>query len=174
MPWYRRVWVIVVGAVLIAVLSFGSGFIAGSAASLFDGLFGGPTRGLIDGGPGFRDGVPTGRRRIPADAWGHDVAEWLTRGAPGSRRSRDPGTLPAGSPRLDLRGVVFLGRLGLPRHVGVHAGRICLAERDAQPGVDVRPVLDRALADRLATAAAPDPEGLVEALLAAASSKTSR
>jgi hypothetical protein len=64
-PWYRRVWVIVVGAVVIAVLSFGSGFIAGNAASLFDGLFGGPTRGMIDGGPGFRDGVPPGDGEFP-------------------------------------------------------------------------------------------------------------
>jgi hypothetical protein len=64
-PWYRRVWVIVAGAVLIAVLSFGSGFIAGSAASLFDGLFGGPTRGMIDGGPGFRDGAPPGDGEFP-------------------------------------------------------------------------------------------------------------
>jgi len=64
-PWYRRVWVLVLGAVLIAVLSFGSGFIAGNAASLFDGLFGGPTRGMIDGGPGFRDGVPPGDGEFP-------------------------------------------------------------------------------------------------------------
>jgi hypothetical protein len=63
-PWYRRVWVLVVGAVLIAVLSFGSGFIAGSAASLFDGLLGVPTRGMIDG-PGFRDGVPPGDGELP-------------------------------------------------------------------------------------------------------------
>lgn len=64
-PWYRRVWVLVVGAVLIAVLSFGSGFIAGNAASLFDGLFGGPTRGMIDGGPGFPDGVRPGDGDFP-------------------------------------------------------------------------------------------------------------
>jgi hypothetical protein len=63
-PWYRRVWVLVVGVVLIAVLSFGSGFIAGSTASLFDGLLGLPTRGMFDG-PGFRDGVPPGDGEFP-------------------------------------------------------------------------------------------------------------
>ncbi len=56
--WYRRAWVIVVGAVLIAVLSFGIGFVAGNAASLFDALFGGPGRGAIDERPGFPDGGP--------------------------------------------------------------------------------------------------------------------
>ncbi|KRE23102.1 hypothetical protein [Agromyces sp. Soil535] len=64
-PWYRRVWVLVVGAVLIAVLAFGSGFIAGNAASLFDGLLGVPTRGMIDDGPGFRDGVPPSDGEFP-------------------------------------------------------------------------------------------------------------
>ena len=64
-PWYRRAWVIVVGAVLIAVLSFGIGFGAGNAASLFDGLLGGPGRGELDGGRGFPDGVPPGDGRFP-------------------------------------------------------------------------------------------------------------
>ena len=64
-PWYRRVWVIVVGAVLIAVLSFGIGFVAGNAASLFDGLFGGPGRGAIDERPGFPDGGPRGDGDFP-------------------------------------------------------------------------------------------------------------
>lgn len=64
-PWYRRVWVIVVGAVLIAVLSFGIGFIAGNAASLFDDLFGGPGRGAIDERPGFPDGGPRGDGDFP-------------------------------------------------------------------------------------------------------------
>jgi hypothetical protein len=59
-PWYRRAWVIVVAAVLIAVLSFGIGFIAGNAASLFGGLFGGPGRGAIDERPGFPDDGPRG------------------------------------------------------------------------------------------------------------------
>ena len=64
-PWYRRAWVIVVGAVLIAVLSFGIGFVAGNAASLFDGLFGGPGRGAIDERPGFPDGGPRGDGDFP-------------------------------------------------------------------------------------------------------------
>ena len=64
-PWYRRAWVIVVGAVLIAVLSFGIGFVAGNAASLFDGLFGGPGRGAIDERPGFPDGGPRGDGDVP-------------------------------------------------------------------------------------------------------------
>lgn len=64
-PWYRRAWVLIVGAVLLALLSFGSGFIAGSAVSLFDGLFGGASRGVIDGGPGFPDGVRPGDGQLP-------------------------------------------------------------------------------------------------------------
>ena len=64
-PWYRRAWVIVVGAVLIAGLSFGIGFVAGNAASLFDGLFGGPGRGAIDERPGFPDGGPRGDDDFP-------------------------------------------------------------------------------------------------------------
>ena len=63
-PWYRRAWVLIVGAALVALLCFGSGFIAGSAASLFDGLFGGPDRTTFDG-PGFPDGVPPGDGRFP-------------------------------------------------------------------------------------------------------------
>lgn len=61
-PWYRRVWVLAVGAVLIAVLSFGSGFVAGNVASAFRGLLGGPGTGLVGhgpalpGGPQFGDG----------------------------------------------------------------------------------------------------------------------
>ena len=62
---YRRAWVIVVGAVLIAVLSFGIGFVAGNAASLFDALFGGPGRGAIDERPGFPDGGPRGDGDVP-------------------------------------------------------------------------------------------------------------
>ena len=64
-PWYRTAWVIVVGAVLIAVVSFGIGFVAGNAASLFDGLFGGPGRGAIDERPGFPDGGPRGDGDVP-------------------------------------------------------------------------------------------------------------
>ena len=54
-PWYRRAWVLAVGAVLLALLCFASGFVAGNAASLFDGVFGGPERGVMDGGRGFPD-----------------------------------------------------------------------------------------------------------------------
>ena len=64
-PWYRRAWVLIVGAAILALLSFGGGFIAGSAASLFDGLLGGPDRTTFDGGPGFPDGVPPGDGRFP-------------------------------------------------------------------------------------------------------------
>ena len=64
-PWYRRAWVLIVGAAILALLCFGSGFIAGSAASLFDGLLGGPDRATFDGGPGFPDGVPPGDGRFP-------------------------------------------------------------------------------------------------------------
>ena len=64
-PWYRRVWVLVVAALLIGVLSFGAGFVAGNAASLFDGLLGGPGRGVFDGGRDFPDGVPPGDGRFP-------------------------------------------------------------------------------------------------------------
>lgn len=67
-PWYRRVWVLALGAVLLALLSFAGGFVAGTAAGLFNGVVGvsdgGPTGpGWMDGdrpgGPGFggRDGV---------------------------------------------------------------------------------------------------------------------
>lgn len=64
-PWYRRAWVLAVGAVLLALLSFGSGFVAGTAASLFDGVLGGPGRGVVDGGPGFPDGVRPGDGDFP-------------------------------------------------------------------------------------------------------------
>ena len=64
-PWYRRAWVLAVGAVLLALLSFGAGFVAGNAASLFDGLLGGPGRGELEGGRGFPDGVPPGDGRFP-------------------------------------------------------------------------------------------------------------
>ena len=53
MPWYRRVWVLAVGAVLLALLSFAGGFVAGNAAALFDGVFGVPTG--VPSGPGWMD-----------------------------------------------------------------------------------------------------------------------
>lgn len=62
-PWYRRAWAIAVAAVLLAVLSFGSGFVAGNAASLFDGLIGGPGAGFD--GPRFPDGVRPGDGQLP-------------------------------------------------------------------------------------------------------------
>lgn len=62
-PWYRRAWAIAVAAVLLAVLSFGSGFVAGNAASLFDGLIGGPGTGFD--GPRFPDGVRPGDGQLP-------------------------------------------------------------------------------------------------------------
>jgi hypothetical protein len=63
-PWYRRAWVLAVAAVLIAVLSFGSGFIAGNAASLF-GVFGGPGTVSFDG-RGGPDGLLPGNGDRPA------------------------------------------------------------------------------------------------------------
>lgn len=68
-PWYRRAWVLALGAVLLALLSFAGGFVAGNAAALFNGVVGvsddGPAGpGWMDGdrpgGPGFgdRDGFP--------------------------------------------------------------------------------------------------------------------
>lgn len=53
-PWYRRVWVLAVGAVLLALLSFAGGFVAGNAAALFNGVFGVSTGGPT--GPGWMDG----------------------------------------------------------------------------------------------------------------------
>jgi hypothetical protein len=60
-PWYRRAWVLAVAAVLLAVLSFGSGFIAGNAVSLFRVLSGGPGTTSFQDGPGSFDGrLPDG------------------------------------------------------------------------------------------------------------------
>ena len=61
-PWYRRAWVLAVSAVLIAALSFASGFVAGNATAFFNRL-GGP--GMSVNGPGFPDGVRPGDGRIP-------------------------------------------------------------------------------------------------------------
>lgn len=61
-PWYRRAWVLAVGAVLIAVLSFASGFVAGNATALFNRL-GGP--GTNIDGPRFPDGVRPGDGQLP-------------------------------------------------------------------------------------------------------------
>ncbi|WP_448811483.1 hypothetical protein [Agromyces bauzanensis] len=59
-PWYRRAWVLAVGAVLIAVLSFGSGFVTGNVTSAFRGLFGGPGTGIVEHGPDFPGGPQFG------------------------------------------------------------------------------------------------------------------
>lgn len=61
-PWYRRAWVLAVGAVLIAVLSFASGFVAGNATALFNRL-GGPSTSID--GPRFPDGVRPGDGQLP-------------------------------------------------------------------------------------------------------------
>lgn len=61
-PWYRRAWVLAVSAVLIAALSFASGFVAGNATAFFNRL-GGP--GMSVNGPGFPDGVRPGDGQIP-------------------------------------------------------------------------------------------------------------
>ena len=52
-PWYRHVWVLAVGAVLLALLSFAGGFVAGNAAALFNGVFGVSTG--VPSGPGWMD-----------------------------------------------------------------------------------------------------------------------
>lgn len=76
-PWYRRAWVIPVAAVLVAALSFGSGFIAGNAASLFR-VLGGPGASVFDGGSGAHD-------RLPGDGgWpGAPREQGSTNGEPG-------------------------------------------------------------------------------------------
>ncbi|GAA1958973.1 hypothetical protein [Agromyces allii] len=51
-PWYRRVWVLVSGGVLLVLLSFTGGFAAGSASSLLNGMLGVPSGGDFQGGPG--------------------------------------------------------------------------------------------------------------------------
>lgn len=74
-PWYRHVWVPVVGALALVLLAFSSGFVAGQATSLFgvatvasgdgpawgDGDRGGMP-GWRDGGPGQHDGGLPGQR----------------------------------------------------------------------------------------------------------------
>jgi len=55
LPWYRRLWVLVAGGVLLVLLSFTGGFAAGSASSLLNGILGVPSGS--QGGPGF-DGGP--------------------------------------------------------------------------------------------------------------------
>ena len=62
-PWYRRAWAIAVAVALLAVLSFGSGFVAGNTASVFGGLIGGPGGGFD--GPRFPDGVRPGDGQPP-------------------------------------------------------------------------------------------------------------
>ena len=62
-PWYRHVWVPVVGALVLVLLAFGSGFVAGQATSLFRvatvASGDGPPWGDADErGPGWRDGGP--------------------------------------------------------------------------------------------------------------------
>lgn len=60
-PWYRRAWVLAIAVALLAVLSFGSGFVAGTATSLFRLLGGGPGTTSFTDGPGTFDGrLPDG------------------------------------------------------------------------------------------------------------------
>lgn len=85
-PWYRHVWVPVVGALVLALLAFGSGFVAGQATWLFraatvssgdapawgdrdaDGRDGG-VPGWRDGGPGRHGGDMSG---LPGQRGGGD------------------------------------------------------------------------------------------------------
>lgn len=82
-PWYRHVWVPVVGALVLVLLAFGSGFVAGQASSLFrvatvasgDGpAWGDGDQGERSGMPGWRDGGP-GRhdRGLPGQRGGGDT-----------------------------------------------------------------------------------------------------
>ncbi|TYL53856.1 hypothetical protein [Agromyces mariniharenae] len=61
-PWYRRAWVLAVSVVLIAVLAFFSGFVAGNATAFLNRL-GAP--GMSVDGPGFPDGVRPGDGQLP-------------------------------------------------------------------------------------------------------------
>ncbi|MBM7506141.1 hypothetical protein ACFPER_03415 [Agromyces aurantiacus] len=53
-PWYRRAWVLAIAAVILALLSFAGGFVAGNAAALFNGVLGVPAGGATP--PGWSDG----------------------------------------------------------------------------------------------------------------------
>lgn len=74
-PWYRHVWVPVAGALVLVLLAFGSGFVAGQGAAVFGALTAsaddgpgsgeGHVRGHSDGGPGSRDGGPGSHERGP-------------------------------------------------------------------------------------------------------------
>jgi hypothetical protein len=84
-PWYRHVWVPVVGALVLVLLAFGSGFVAGQASSLFrvaavassdgppwgDADDRGP--GWRDGGPGQHDGGMPGQPGMPGQRGGGDT-----------------------------------------------------------------------------------------------------
>ncbi|MGR2752650.1 hypothetical protein [Agromyces arachidis] len=66
-PWYRQLWVPVAAALVLMVLAFGSGFVAGQAASLLGvdtvaAASGADDDGPRDGGPD-RDGRPGGPMR---------------------------------------------------------------------------------------------------------------
>ncbi|WP_353826397.1 hypothetical protein [Agromyces sp. SYSU T0242] len=73
-PWYRRAWVLAVGALVIALVFFGAGFAAGNAVSLVNGVVGvrlgdGLAPGPLDG----RDGAgPDGRLGDRAPFGGRD------------------------------------------------------------------------------------------------------
>lgn len=80
-PWYRHVWVPVAGALVLVLLAFGSGVVAGQAMT----WFGVATAASDDDGmPGWRDGGPGHDDRGP--------------GLPGPRHDGD-------GPRGDGRGI---------------------------------------------------------------------
>lgn len=57
--WYRHVWVPVAGALVLAMLAFGSGFVAGQGASVLGALTASVDDGSGEGrGPGHGDGIP--------------------------------------------------------------------------------------------------------------------
>ena len=84
-PWYRRAWVLAIGALLLALLSFASGFVAGNAAALFNGIAGVPAGGPT--GPGWLDGDNDG------DGFGGPGRPGFgDRGIPGQDGETDGGT----------------------------------------------------------------------------------
>ncbi|GGI46275.1 hypothetical protein GCM10010932_13780 [Agromyces flavus] len=80
--WYRRAWVLAIGALILALLCFASGFVAGNAAALFNGIAGVPAGGPT--GPGWMDD--------DGDGFGPGRPDFGDRGFPGQDDGTDDGT----------------------------------------------------------------------------------